>query len=257
MILLKSTNNIFDVLNNSSSFNVTTVLIGIAIGVIGVVTEIILYKRGKKKEGPVFHKNSSILVGKNKDISDLKILYQDTEIEMLTITTINFFNKGEVIEGDQIHTFENNNKILFTISDEYKILKARHTNEINEDNEYDINYTDKYVEFSFNYVGHQEGCFIEIIHTGLDKSININGSIKKFGKVAFSDTTLAQSPPPIFLLVLMLIVVLIKSSLAEKPDKITNNIEIISSYSLALICFIEFILKPIIKKFKSVLYPKK
>lgn len=185
MILLES--SIIDSLATNSYI----ILLASFLTIIGVIISIIFYFKAKKEKKPIFITNSSTIIdGINKTIPDLNILFKNMKVETLTITSINFLNEGKMmIDGNDIHTVKDKyraDKILFTISDKYKILQARYSNVKNEDNDYHISYNDKYVEFNFNNVGYKEGCTIEIIHTGLNNSIKINGTIKSYGPITFN-----------------------------------------------------------------------
>lgn len=249
-ILLKS--DIFKTLNNSPYFNVLTVIIGSF--TLPILIALLPYYKFKKR--PVFLTNSSTLI--NKIIPNLKISFDNIDItDNLTITTITFSNEGKkMIDGTtDIYTNLNDNyisqNVIFSISDNYKILNARCSNVINNDNNYNLITKDHYVEFSFNNVGYKEGCTVEIIHTGLSNSIKINGTLKgtRSKKLTLDKNISPVVPTPITMLVIMITISLIKLTTKTYPDM--DSLKIFLIYLLLLICNINFVLKPLLNYFKK------
>lgn len=123
-----------------------------------------------------------IITNIGTDIQNLKVLYEDKEIKNFSESRIAFWNGGKetILHSD----VPNNDKIKIKPEEGYQILSAKLLFSINESNNYRIYFNDGEVEIDFDHIDYQEGCSIQIFHTGKTSwSVKVTGSIVGAGKV--------------------------------------------------------------------------
>jgi len=116
------------------------------------------------------------------DIESLKVLYEDKEIKNFSESRIAFWNggKGTILNSN----VPNNDKIKIRPEEGYQILGAKLLFAINKSNNYRIHFKDGEVEIDFDHIDYQEGCSIQIFHTGKTSwSLIVTGSIVGAGKI--------------------------------------------------------------------------
>ena len=123
------------------------------------------------------------LIG-NIDIGNIKLSYNNQEVNVITVTKVIFKNIGNrTIRKNDIAS---NNPIRFYIKPDYEILDIKVVDSSSEDNCSKINKTlfnekDKKIKsytLDFEYFEKKEGCIIQIVHTAPN-----NDSIFTRGKV--------------------------------------------------------------------------
>jgi hypothetical protein len=158
-------------------------IISLAVGIVGVVLAVVLYRWGRKDKKPLWSiKNNNLVRGFSKQVPNLDIKYDGQNVETLSVCKIVFWNAGsETIRGDDIADADpltiaplNNTKLL-----DVKLL---------EDNSKPSRFListkpDMTAAFlNFDFVDKDQGVVIQAIHTGASvNDLCVKGTIKGAG----------------------------------------------------------------------------
>ena len=204
--------------------------ISFLIAIIGVITAIFFYYRGKKVKSPCYAIRSfNIVKDLVSKIESLEMLYDGKPIKNLTVTKIAFWNAGsDTINYRDIPTTE---PLIIRITKGCKILNAKIHSMNNPANRLSISTSEDQLssKIEFEYLDKGEGGIFQLIHTDIsDMNIEIHGLIKGAG-----------SPTRIY-------IPNIKPNLIPfgSNKKISRIILAIMLFGLPLIPIVNFILNP-------------
>lgn len=141
----------------------------------GIFTWII----GKNRKEISYVKSSfSVVESDNKNISKMKVLYDENEVSSIKIKKYALWNSGnQVLNHDDV--VEPQMIKITSRNSDTKILDAQILGATDESNLFKINSSnEKEIIIDFNYVARGDGCAIQILHTGHNSDININCKIK-------------------------------------------------------------------------------
>ncbi len=149
--------------------------------VIGVIITILLFFIGSRERKPTYAiKSFNIVESFSNIVKSMKMLYEDEQIENLTVTKIAILNRGrKSIRREDVSTSE---PIQIHISEGYKILDAKFISIIEKANQFNIRLTKDRSHFivDFEYMDKDQGVVIQMFHTGLsDEDIEISGKFKE------------------------------------------------------------------------------
>ena len=134
---------------------------------------------GRRKKELTYTTNSYKIIQKGKSlIPELKISYQNRNIEDLTITKYAIWNSGnEVIDSRDI---VESKKLMIILKDENEsILNSKIIAESDETNKFRIDLLqDNIAVINFDYIDPKEGAVIQIAHTGSNDSLQVDCKIK-------------------------------------------------------------------------------
>ena len=87
-------------------WNIFLGIVGTVLGIVGIVTGYIFYRRGLRTKEPCYSiKTQKLIAGYSAKFEDLTIHYKDKEIENLSVSRIIFWNNGsETIDRNDIAT---------------------------------------------------------------------------------------------------------------------------------------------------------
>jgi hypothetical protein len=147
--------------------------IGLVLAVIGIILQI---KSNKKKELVYSIRSNNLISGSVSNLENLTITYKDQKIGNLTVSKILFFNRGnETITKQDLMSIHH-----LGINSDGKVLNARviEGNYLPNNIKLQHQNNSKNVYIDFDYLDHNHGSIIQIIHTGLSSDdLNVDGSI--------------------------------------------------------------------------------
>ena len=201
-------------------------LLSFLIAIIGVITAVFYYYRGKKVKSPCYAIRSfNIVKDLVSKIESLEMLYDGKPITNFTVTKIAFWNAGrETINREDIPTTE---PLIIRIKEECKILDAKIHSMKNPANQLSIFTSEDQLssKIDFEYLDRGEGGVFQLIHTDTnDENIVIHGLIKGAG------SPIKKSIP--------------NMPLSMKKTKTKRIFLAITLFGFPLIAVAEFILKP-------------
>ena len=158
-------------------------LLSFLIAIIGVITAVFFYYRGKKVKSPCYAIRSfNIVRDLVSKIESLEMLYDGKPIRNLTVTKIAFWNAGrDTINNEDIPTTE---PLIIRIGRGCKILDAKIHSVKNPANRLFISTSDDQLscKIEFEYLDKGEGGVFQLIHTDInDINIEVQGLIKGAG----------------------------------------------------------------------------
>lgn len=148
------------------------------------------FKGKKRREISFVLSTFGIVRGGVNVIEGFKLLYDNVEIENLTVSKLAIWNSGnETINSADIVTAK---PLRISCTEDMRILSSKIITENEESNLFHICYIDeKNVNIVFDYIDPKNGVVVQLLHTGYAKDINVEGKIKS-GKL------LARSYTPSF-----------------------------------------------------------
>jgi hypothetical protein len=153
--------------------NYSGLAIGLILAVIGIILQI---KSNKKKELVYAIRSNNLISGSFSNLENLTISYKDQKIGNLTVSQILFFNRGnDTITKQDLMTIHH-----LGISSDGEVLDARVIEENYFPNNIKLRHKNnsKDVYIDFDYLDHNHGTIIQIIHTGLSSDdLMVHGSI--------------------------------------------------------------------------------
>jgi len=164
-------------------------IIFLVLAVAGIIATIITFLLTRKNKVPLFDKTETSVIGlETTSIRDLIIFWDNKELQSLRITTISFWNFGNLaIRKDDI---SNSDPLRVEAEMDSKILDFEITYKHNEHNNIKLILADnkKNIALDFDYLEFNDGLVIKIFHTGSSENlINVKGTIldsKKISKEA-------------------------------------------------------------------------
>lgn len=157
---------------------------GIAIGVAGVIFAVFAWLNSNKKKCLSFCSSSNWIVRSGQNVmEDLIFRYKDEPVQSLCVTRVAIWNsgKGVIDKHDIASTCPLR---IFSDSENYAILDVS----IVEHGDKSINLSIKEFDrqqaiVDFEYLSHNDGFAIQIIHTGAPTEIQVEGKIKGGEKI--------------------------------------------------------------------------
>jgi hypothetical protein len=155
--------------------------IGTALGVLGIALSIVFYIRGRRVKRPTYAIRSANLV---RDLTGsyegVTLLYRGNRIPTLTATKVAFWNAGrDTIDKSDIPVSD---PLAIVLSEEGELLDARVVYRSNSSNELDVHIKDgRRARLSLEYLDYQQGGVIQILHTGSERSLSLQGAVKGAG----------------------------------------------------------------------------
>lgn len=164
---------------------------------IGLPLSIYMHYRSIKKTINAVLSSNELIVNKQPNYSNIKILYNNENVEKLTVTKLIFWNKtalpirkSDIIDAAPLSIFTKDGKIL-----DVSVLDGENTpNKIGAS----LN-SDNTVHVTFEHLNKKEGGIIQIIHTGNHNSTDITRQIiggtikvKKVSDLSYKRSLLAS-----------------------------------------------------------------
>ncbi len=152
------------------------VFISLIIGILGTFFSAYSLKGMQRKRIEVRSNSYNIINNSVSRFTKLKILYDEKTVDSLTITKITFWsNSFATIRGDDLIVKE-----PFTISfSDASILDVSILKESSPSNFIEVTCIDKStIKITFDYLDKNEGCIIQVIHTGEKIPVNVSKKIK-------------------------------------------------------------------------------
>jgi hypothetical protein len=174
-------------------WNIILGIVGVVLGIIGLIAGYIFYRRGLRTKEPCWSmKTETLIEGYSAKFQDLKILYQDKQIENLSVSRIAFWNRGrETIEFDDI---PQKAPPLIVARGEAEILDAKVIQQTNRSSDFSVHLSDngKYAQILFDYIDNEQGAVFQVIHTGTSpidiEDLQVWGDIKGAKRISFKTT---------------------------------------------------------------------
>lgn len=174
--------------------NIDTILglIGMVLGILGILTGYIFYKKSLKLKEPCVSIKSFNIVDENVTSFDgLDVFYLGEKIKTMTISDVLFWNKG----AGTVHRQDiaENDLIRISSKENCSILRANIITTNNfasgfscllDENKFDV-------IIDFDYIDQNQGCVIRVVHTGNNSDdILLLGSIKGTKLLKIAPTSL-------------------------------------------------------------------
>ncbi len=154
-------------------------LLSFVIGIAGIIASFIFYVRSKEQSNPVWRTAKIPLIGGNSALlpADVEVMYRGEKVQSLSKSYVAFWNAGrKTIPGGDIASAD---PIRFTSNDSnVRILDARPIRVTREVNQASVQYNENEMRLKFDFLDSRDGVTIEIIHTGIDKRFECDGTIK-------------------------------------------------------------------------------
>jgi len=158
-------------------------IIGLIVGLFGLLTTYIYYRKGLKIKIPLFTVESRGPVGGLPDnFSKLSLNYNGEKIKFFTVSRIAIWNAGK----DTINSTDivGSDSLRIIPEDGYKFFEANIRKVINPLNKFEIKFSPKEILIGFDYIDYKEGCCVEVYHSGKTSwALQVKGSIKGGGKI--------------------------------------------------------------------------
>lgn len=156
-------------------------LLGIGLSLISLYTSYLFYKKSLRIKIPLFAIESrGSIGGLPNELSKLTLRYDNEIIQYFTTSRIAIWNAGE----DTIKREDLVDLITIAPEIDYKILDAKIIKEIEPSNKFRINFTENKIKVDFDYIDKNQGCCVEIHHTGKTSwALNVSGTIHGVGKI--------------------------------------------------------------------------
>ena len=168
---------IISLLGDHPVYNFSMLLLTLSGPVYAVCSDIV----GKRKKSPTYWIGTTQLLRESFDSktkNKIKITYDNIEIPNVSITSLVFWNRGK--DAIRKTDIPSKNPLKVHISSQYKILDAYIQKQSSPDNNFVLkkNRNDNSVEISFEYIEHNQGGVIKIVHDAPDsKAIKVTGKV--------------------------------------------------------------------------------
>jgi hypothetical protein len=161
------------------------IFISLFLAPVGVILAILFYFKSKRKKSIKFcQKNDLLIRDFIQKVDGLNIEYLGNKIKTLSIAKIAIWNDGtETINGYDIPKHDN---FFISIDNNHDILDVSIIQTTNKSNDIKVKLSEdkKEINIDFEYLDKKDGFVLQLFHTGIDiENINLNGSIKGFGKI--------------------------------------------------------------------------
>jgi hypothetical protein len=153
---------------------------GILLGLIGLITGYIFYRKGIKIKQPLYVMKTDNLIQNNMvEMSGLSILWNGSSITSLSSSTLVFWNNGaDTIDFSDV---VRSNPLQIAAIEGFKILDAKVTRSNNPSNSLSVKIAESGDKafILFEYLDQNHGGEIQIIHTGTQSShLLVSGDFK-------------------------------------------------------------------------------
>lgn len=173
-ILYTKRKNSMELVENLKSSNFVWLILSFCT-FIGLPLSIYLHHRSIKKTINAILSSNELIVNRQPNFSKINILYDNRDVDGLTVTKLTFWNKtaspirkSDIIDAAPLSILSKNGEIL-----DVSVLNGENTpNKIGASL---IN--DTTVHITFDYLNKKEGGIIQIIHTGNHNAIDITRQI--------------------------------------------------------------------------------
>jgi len=158
-------------------------LISLVLTILGIIIAYYFFKKSFRIKDIKYGIESIHLVKSSDEIeNDITILFKNKPIKHLTISRVAIWNAGkETIRKSDI---PKDRPFVIKAEEGYEFLKARIHKTINNSNNFNISFSKKTININFDFIDFQEGCTIEVYHTGKSSwSIGVDGFIIGSGNV--------------------------------------------------------------------------
>ena len=147
----------------------------------GLLIAFIFYKLSNRKPIPSYQEHSLNIIKKNEiELSDnIKILYDNKEVENLTKTQIIFWNNGS--DTLKIEDLVKDDPLLFEFSENSIIQSSKiikHSRDINKVTITTSSKDKNIAYFNFDFLDEKDGMIFEFIHTDTKSYPKIKGTFK-------------------------------------------------------------------------------
>ena len=155
-------------------------ILGTLLGVVGLITGYIFYRKSLKVKSPLFLIKSNNLIQDNiTSISGLGVTYKGIKVQNLTVTRILFWNDGS-------DTIDNNdlviaNPLRIVGKEDCTILSVNVLESNNPSSKFSarLNKKENCVTIDFDYLDRNQGAVVQVFHSGKNSTgISIVGDIK-------------------------------------------------------------------------------
>ncbi len=154
-------------------------IIGVILGISGIVTGYIFYRKGLRVREPTISiKTNNLIQDHVSQIDGLEILYKGQLVRNLSVSKIIFWNNGsETIDKEDIVQA---NPLRIVGKDGVSILDAKIVAENNKASLFTCYLDDEgKLRITFDYLDKDHGAVIQLTHTGLSsKDLVVEGQIK-------------------------------------------------------------------------------
>jgi hypothetical protein len=159
--------------------------LAIAAIAIGSAISTYFYVKSKKEKVPRYAMVSNNIIRDLPPMQELRVTYRGQIVENFTVTRVMFWNQGrETIRENDIAE-----QLTIKPKGNYKILDARKTEDNNKPSQFDVSMTDDgLVRCKFLYIDKDQGCIIQVSHTGKESDdIEMTGTIMSARKLFRKD----------------------------------------------------------------------
>lgn len=158
-------------------------IVSLFIGILGVVLAFYFYFKSKKTRKPYFSRRSfNVISERVEKYSDLKVTFRNEVIKNLTVTKIAIWNGGnETINYSDLAATD---KIYIKADEDFSIFNAEILFQTNDTCQFKLNQNNKQVDIDFDYIDKNQGCILQIIHSGRKSSdLIVQGTVKGCGSI--------------------------------------------------------------------------
>jgi hypothetical protein len=159
--------------------------IGPAIGLTSLALGIVFFANGRRArmKGPTWHARSNNLIQNfSSKVPGLEILFRNDKIDTLTVTRLAFWNRGmatidrnDIAPADPV-------KIISTGDARLLNVEIIQTNNSASQVETSLDPDGKSALIAFDFLDHNQGVVVQIIHTGVSgDALTVQGTIKGAG----------------------------------------------------------------------------
>lgn len=170
------------------------VLGGFIIGLFSFLGMIYFYTKSKEERIPCyFIKSTNVFQDLNVKFDALKVSYNEEIIDNLTVTTLFFWNSGKKTIRDV--DIAQNDPLILTIKDGYKILNIKLLNNSSKKNNYKTELASDSLsaKLMFDYIEKDEGMIVQLTHNGSSShDVNLSGAIIGSKKIINKNTPSSQ-----------------------------------------------------------------
>ena len=229
-------------------------IVSIILAVVFFIATIVLAIRLNKKKLPTWGHTTNKIIGLGtKTPPELKLTYKDKQVTDVYRTLFIFINRG----NEPIRSNDVTSRVNVNLSKSFILREPIIRAVSNKENDFSIKYsnsdTESNVELDFNYIDHNDGVVIEILHTGFEKILctaNIIGSKQLYKIKAFDPYKQDTSRTRIVVTVMAFLgpIAFLVLPFLRQPISYLN----IAIYS-ALFIFVEIYMYRIIRRYYSFL----
>ncbi len=153
-------------------------------GVFGLYGLYVTIKGVKRKEPRYFFRSNNLVSGNARNLSPLKIMYKEKQINNVTVSKVCFWNNGnETCRREDIASVD---PLCVSMLNKSEILQASIIFKKTDANNFGIHpATDnRSLYITFDYLDKNDGGIIQIVHTGKSsEDLQMRGTIIGFGEV--------------------------------------------------------------------------